>query len=268
MHVRSLGYRTDLIFHRFSGVVVDRGSYLVIRTPDNPTYRWGNFLLFDAPPAPIDRVRWEALFAKEIGIPPEVAHKVFGWDAADGREGEIAPFVAAGYRLETSVVMAAGTLSKPPNDNPALTVRQLGSDADFAEMLELHVLCRDPGEGEAGYRTFWGANVQGFRKIIAAGLGAWFGAFWGGTLVGSMGLFVEGELARYQAVVTHPAFRRRGVCRTLLFEVGRYGLENLGAKTLVIVADEAYFAKDIYASVGFKARERQVGLEWFTSKTG
>lgn len=267
MHVRSLGYRTDLIFHRFSGVVVDRGSYLVIRTPGNSTYRWGNFLLFSRPPQPGDLVRWEGLFAEEVGTPPEVAHKVFGWDAMNGEQGCVAPFLAAGYTLETTVVMAAATLSRPPNHNAELTVRQLGSDADFSEMLELHVLCREAGEDEAGYRTFWRANVQGFRKMIAAGLGAWFGAFWDGTLVGSMGLFVGGGLARYQAVVTQPAFRRRGVCRTLLFEVGRYGLEKLGGKTLVIVADEAYFAKDIYASVGFEVRERQVGLEWFTPKT-
>jgi hypothetical protein len=46
MNVRSLGIRTDLIFQRFGGVTFDRGSYLVLLTPSNPAYRWGNMLLF------------------------------------------------------------------------------------------------------------------------------------------------------------------------------------------------------------------------------
>lgn len=50
MQPTSLGYRTDLIFHRFEGEVTDRGHYLVIHTPSNPSYRWGNLLIFDAPP--------------------------------------------------------------------------------------------------------------------------------------------------------------------------------------------------------------------------
>jgi hypothetical protein len=46
MNVKSLGYRTDLIFPTFDGEIIDRGDYLVIRTPKNPTFYWGNFLLF------------------------------------------------------------------------------------------------------------------------------------------------------------------------------------------------------------------------------
>jgi hypothetical protein len=46
MDIRSLGYRTDLFFPRFDGIIIDRGSYLVIRTPGNPHFYWGQFLLF------------------------------------------------------------------------------------------------------------------------------------------------------------------------------------------------------------------------------
>ena len=46
MLVRSLGYRTDLMISAINGEVTDRGDYLVIRTPSNPTYYWGNFLLY------------------------------------------------------------------------------------------------------------------------------------------------------------------------------------------------------------------------------
>jgi len=37
MKVHSLGYQTDLIFPAFDGEVIDRGDYLVIKTPSNPT---------------------------------------------------------------------------------------------------------------------------------------------------------------------------------------------------------------------------------------
>ena len=261
MQLRSLGYRTDLMFHRFEGDVTDRGRYLVIRTPSNPTYRWGNFLLFDAPPGPGDFEQWTALFEQEVGKPPEVTHKVFGWDAVGDVQGEVAPFLEAGYTLETSVVMATSTLKRPQKYDRDVDIRAL-TEADYAAVVDLHVLSGFEGESEADYRRFWEATMQGFGRMVRAGRGAWFGAFLGDELVADMGVFTDGELARYQAVVTHPEYRRRGICGTLLYEVGRYALGQRGAQTLVIVADNAYFAKNIYASVGFAPRERQLGLEW------
>ncbi len=46
----SLGYRTDLFVRAFDGVVEDRGRHIVVRTPSNPGFWWGNFLLY-----PLDR---------------------------------------------------------------------------------------------------------------------------------------------------------------------------------------------------------------------
>ena len=63
MLIRSLAYQTDLFFPRFDAEVVDRGDYLVIRTPSNPTFHWGNFLLFAQPPGAGDLNRWRRLFA-------------------------------------------------------------------------------------------------------------------------------------------------------------------------------------------------------------
>src|SRR5215470_5926613 len=46
VEVRSLGYRTDLAILALEGSqVTDHGDHLVIRTPGNPDYWWGNFLL-------------------------------------------------------------------------------------------------------------------------------------------------------------------------------------------------------------------------------
>jgi hypothetical protein len=57
MRIRSLGYRTDLIFARAHGQVANRGDHLVIRTPSNPGFYWGNFLLS---PVRRSKGRWSA----------------------------------------------------------------------------------------------------------------------------------------------------------------------------------------------------------------
>src|SRR5574337_1006021 len=103
MQVRSLGYRTDLIFHRFDGQILDRGDYLVVRTPCNPTYHWGNFLLFPKPPEADDFERWRRLFETEIGSAEKVGHMALGWDGADGQTGKAEPFLQAGFELERGV---------------------------------------------------------------------------------------------------------------------------------------------------------------------
>lgn len=62
MEINSLGRRTDLIFSKFSGSVHDRGSYTVIKTPSNPGYHWGNYLIFDKAPKGGDLQRWKDIF--------------------------------------------------------------------------------------------------------------------------------------------------------------------------------------------------------------
>lgn len=55
MEIVSLGYRTDLMLLELSGSTFhDTGEYAVIRTPANPGFWWGNFLLYRTPFAPDD----------------------------------------------------------------------------------------------------------------------------------------------------------------------------------------------------------------------
>jgi ribosomal protein S18 acetylase RimI-like enzyme len=77
-----------------------------------------------------------------------------------------------------------------------------------------------------------------------------------------MGLFSAGAgLARFQSVETDPEFRRRGLAGSLVHHASRYGFDELGARTLVMVADPDYFAVDLYRAVGFVAAETQLQLE-------
>jgi predicted GNAT family acetyltransferase len=54
---------------------------------------------------------------------------------------------------------------------------------------------------------------------------------------------------------THRDARRRGLAGTLVHNVSRFGLDVLGAHTLVIVDDPTYAAIRLYRSVGFADRE-------------
>ena len=76
-----------------------------------------------------------------------------------------------------------------------------------------------------------------------------------------LGVFSVGSgVARYQNVETQPEFRRRGLATTLLRTAGPYALNELRARTLVIVADPAGVAICLYRSVGFLDAEVQVQL--------
>ena len=80
-----------------------------------------------------------------------------------------------------------------------------------------------------------------------------------------MGVFATGMLGRFQAVGTHPAYRRQGICGALVYQTGRYALEQMKLETLVMVADENYHAAKIYETIGFEPEEHQVGLDWWNN---
>lgn len=121
-------------------------------------------------------------------------------------------------------------------------------------------------EGEEGYRAFKERQMARYRGMVRAGLGHWFGAFLEGRLVADLGVFRDGELGRFQSVGTHPNFRRRGICGTLVYRAASYAYEAMGIRTLVMVADEHYHAARIYESVGFRPTEKQRGLGWWNKE--
>jgi ribosomal protein S18 acetylase RimI-like enzyme len=261
MKVKSLGYRTDLIFPAFDGEILDRGSYLAVRTPSNPTFYWGNFLLFEHPPAEGDFDRWRDLFAREIGVPPGTKHMAFGWDTVGGEQGFAAPFLADGFSLDQSTVLTAGRLVPPAHPAPDLVVRPLRSDDDWAQAVENQVVTREGEHAECDYRIFRERAMARYRKMAERGSGDWFGGFLGGKLAADLGIFHSGRVGRYQSVQTLPDFRRRGFAGTLVYEASTYAMDRYGLDTLVIVAETDSAAGRLYQSLGFELAEHQVGLE-------
>ena len=97
------------------------------------------------------------------------------------------------------------------------------------------------------------------RALVDRGHGRWYGAFLADRLVSSLGLFTASEgLARFQDVKTHPDARGRGLAGSLVHTASRWALDELGARTLVMVADPDYLAIRIYRAVGFTDSETQL----------
>lgn len=262
MKLKSLGLRTELMLRGFESNIEVKPSYIVVRTPQNPTYRWGNYLIFQAPPTPGDLQRWKQISHDELG---PLNHFVFAWDNVSGEQGAAQEFLEAGFWLEETVVQTAQRVNSPRTLNTHCQYRTFNSDTDWVQWLEMALLQNatlpaEEREG-AGYGAFLELKIAEYRRMIAAGWGNWFGAFLDGRLVASMGLFAKDGLGRFQSVDTHPEFRRQGLAGTLL-HVAQYGFGTLGAKDLVILADQHYFAKDLYTSVGFRPTEHLVALVW------
>ena len=224
MEIESLAYRTDLALLELAGSEIeDHGSHIAVRTPDNPGYWWGNFLLFPAAPTREDLNALEE----------------------------------AGLDVEASTVMTATAVHEPPRPNRDAAYRPLATDADWAQQVALTLAGGDPGEED-----FVVAKTASQRRTVAAGEGTWWGAFEGDRLLSSMGLFrASPGLCRFQEVKTHPEARGRGLAGTLVHAVSRVGFEELGASTLVMVADPDYLAIRVYRAVGFEDSETQLGAE-------
>ena len=84
MEVGSLGFGPDLMVRRLSGsAVLDRVDHLVVRTPLNPSFYWGNFLLVPSP-AELELERWLGAVRRQI---PQAGHIALGIDGVDGALG-------------------------------------------------------------------------------------------------------------------------------------------------------------------------------------
>ena len=135
MDVHSLGYRTDLALLQLGGSIVeDRGTHLVVRTPANPGFHWGNFLLLATPPEPGSGEYWLEEFHREL---PEASHRAFGVDGTSGTKDDLAAFAEAGLDVDASSVMTASAVHEPPHPHPSAVVRPLTSDEDWAQQVVL-----------------------------------------------------------------------------------------------------------------------------------
>jgi ribosomal protein S18 acetylase RimI-like enzyme len=192
------------------------------------------------------------LFEKEL---PGAAHRVFLVDGADGDPGDSGEFAANGFEVDAHDVLAARSPRRPERECEGFELRRFVSGGDWAAGVEVSLAVN---EGAPGYdRGYVERSFAATRGAVEAGRGQWWGAWSGSRLAAQMGMFHEDGLVRFRDVETHPDFRRRGVCRSLLFRACEEARRDLGSPEFIIVPEDDGVRR-IYEAVGFTMRERTV----------
>ena len=257
--VTSLGYRTDLMMRALEGSqVVRHPGYVTVRTPANPAFWWGNFVLLSGEAAREGAEPGLALMRSEF---PAAAHVALGIDVTSEAAAGLDDFAAARLDVHRDTVLTAGALREPQHLNHAAVLRELAGDGDWRQSAQLRAVCDAEEGGYPPVPAFITARDAARRALAGSGHGAWFGAFLDGQLASQLGVFSDRRgVARYQEVATHPDVRRQGLAATLLYHAARYATGHLAAATLVIVADPGEPAIGVYRGVGFAERETEVSV--------
>ncbi|MCX2865462.1 GNAT family protein [Paucibacter sp. PLA-PC-4] len=262
----SLGWQTDLIFARFDGLVVERADCLVVRTPTNPLFYWGNCIVLPEAPHDADLAHWLNRFDQEVGQHTrESGHVAIGFDTRSP-QAALPGWLAAGFEVFGTAQLS---LSEPQLREPTKTLGgafrfalvDLSDPAQRRAAVTLQCESNDSGFEPVNYRQHRERQMARYAAMQAAGLGGWFGIWHGDELVADCGLFRHGALGRFQHVGTHPAWRRRGLCSALIQGVSRHGLAGMGLQRLVMCADPDDVAIGIYESVGFRREGRYWGAQ-------
>lgn len=241
------GWATDLAVLELTGsTITDRGDHLVIRTPDNPTFHWGNCLFVADGDVVGDAERW----LHEFGLSfPDAYWIAIGLTRMPDDES---PWAAHGLEVELDDVL---TTRRPPRHTllpPGYQVCRFGRD-DWEKSVARAVSENDRTREHdpASYREFAVRRTRARRALSERDLAAFFGAFTEETLVAELGIVRCATTARYQHVSTDAQHRRRGLSSHLLGVAGSWAAER-GCDRWVIVTEATNPAGRVYRRAGFR----------------
>jgi GNAT superfamily N-acetyltransferase len=242
----SASWATDVaVLERGGSQVCDRGDHLVLRTPANPGYHWGNFVLVTDPHAIGDADRWVAVFAAEF---PRATWLSVGLVA---RPGDPSAWLRHGVELEDVESLVTDVPPARPDRPRGYAVRPFEAD-DWERDLARSIAdsCAEGDLVSDEQREFLLRQAAQRRQLVGQGVAAWFGAFAGDHLVADLGVVVCGRRARYQDVTTDLAHRRRGLAAHLVGVAGEWA-RGRGCTEWVIVTETSNDAGRVYRRAGF-----------------
>ena len=209
------GWRTDFIVHRFDAQIAELDDCIRVRTPTNPTFYWGNFLLLPRSPRDDELEHWLARFHDEISAhEPACRHVAIGINGAPGAT-PLPRWEAAGFeRNEAAVVqLRPSGLRLPRQARGEVTFRCLELPRDLEALVQLQCAETD-GFEPTGYAEFRRRQMWRIAAMAEQGIAAWFALWCDGVMAAECGLIRDsrtpGATGRFQHVTTHPAWRRRG----------------------------------------------------------
>lgn len=254
----SPGVWTELVVHQVeSGEIETHDDHLVLRTPSNPTYYWGNFLQLlpgAAATTEAEVAGWLERFRSEF---PTAKHWAFGlpcepspaWYATGGEVDEV--FSLTTTNAPSLTDLAAG-----------YTARPVTTPADWAALVDLAMVQNaETGDyPDDEYRPFVEQRTKAREQLVADGGAQFFAAFDGdGEIVASLGIVACGAVGRYQDVGTRADHRKRGIARHLLAVAGHWAFEQ-GCESLVIVTEVDNPAARLCRAAGFDGTHTDHGI--------
>ena len=244
MHELPLAWRTDLaILEMSSAQVTGFEDYILVRSPDNPGYHWGNCILVTSGDLAGDPARCLRTFqmhlpgADHVAIGLPCAPSPLAWQPFD-------------VQLESTESLIRREPLWPKELPPGYDVRQLLTDEDWALAHRADVAERGDSPG---YDDFASRRIATHQQLSDDGLGAFFGVFAGVELVADLGIVVcLHQVARYQDVSTVPAHRGKGLASHLLGVASRWAADR-GVDSWLILAEPDSAAARLYRSLGFQS---------------
>jgi len=253
--IGGLGVRSDQLLRPPSTTYHPGPGAVAVVVGERPDYWLGNLLVLDAIPG-VDAVwhwreRWTSEVAARSGARHSLVHFEVPWCK---RESALSHPVPPSIEVEWDTVFQAPATIESRGSISG-SVRQLTGESDWTHSAacsrSMRSIRQRLAAAESGRLTFYagGLTVPAAR---AGGAAAMFGVWRDAALVGAAGLLWDPEIgvARYQAVVTHPAHRRQGICRTLLSHTHRHVADR--GWPVVLVATHRSTQEALYTSFGFE----------------
>jgi GNAT superfamily N-acetyltransferase len=252
--IASLAVRTEVMFAAMDGEVIPRERYVVVRTPSNPTFYWGNFLVLRDTPTVDGIADWLACFEREL---PGAGHRLFVTDDPHAETFDVTPFQTLGFIPdETSLLRFSG--ASPVSSEWGCAPLRSHMWEEALALLDRSMTPKNALEDR--YRAFLRIQMGRYRRLVERGLGQWFGVVAEDRLVGTCGIFEHEGLCRFQTVAVDEAWRRKGIATSMVSAVARYASERWPNEPILIGAGSDSDAERIYMRAGFERAERIVGL--------
>jgi len=219
---------------------------VLVRSPHNPDFHWGNCLFVTDQAAVNDAARWVTTFESAF---PEADWVALGLTRMPD-DGDA--WAAHGLELELDEVLTTSTLPRQTAPPEGYTVRRLDGQDWESSVGRMVAENLRTGEHEArAHKRFARAQAATQRALSDRDVGAWFGAFADDALVAELGIVRCGAMARYQSVGTDEEHRGRGLASHLLGVAAQWAAGQ-GCDRWVIVTEATNPAGRVYRRAGFE----------------
>jgi GNAT superfamily N-acetyltransferase len=254
----SLSLRSEIAVFRELGEVLPRDDYVVLRSPRNQTYRWGNRIHWLSPFEERRLKEQKAIFQQHFRDLPLVRHFTISWDDSAAQPIDLARLEQLGFSPDPSVTLLLKEIAKPHHFNSQIVCRPLNSTMEWDRAFTQQIQVRSKNYSAEDYQSYLRPKFDAYRRLPSHSTGEWYGAFLADQLAGNLGVIWDQEIVRFQLVATDPAYQRQGICSTLLWHACHDLRRRFPTLPCVIMADPDYHAISIYKEIGFEMCERQV----------